>query len=110
MKSYGQYCPLTMAVEILGDRWTLLIVRELLFSARRFNELARGLPGVSRALLTRRLRQLERDGIVERRSDASGRQGAYGLTQAGLELQPLAQQLVAWGTRWAFKDPEPVHL
>jgi DNA-binding HxlR family transcriptional regulator len=110
MKSYGQYCPLTMAVEILGDRWTLLIVRELLFNARRFNELARGLPGISRALLTRRLRQLERDGIVERRSDAGGRPGAYGLTQAGLELQPLAQQLVEWGTRWAFKDPEPVHL
>ncbi len=110
MKSYGQYCPLTMAVEILGDRWTLLIVRDLLGGTCRFNDLARGLPGISRALLTRRLRQLERDGIIERRSAAGGQVSEYHLTPAGQELQPLAEALVAWGTRWAFSEPQPAQL
>ena len=110
MKSYGQYCPMTMALEVLGERWTLLIVRDLLRGVRRFNDLARGLPGISRALLTQRLRQLERHGIVERRSAGGGRRIEYHLTAAGRELQPLATALVAWGTRWAFGDPQPAHL
>jgi DNA-binding HxlR family transcriptional regulator len=110
MKSYGQYCPLTMAVELLGDRWTLLIVRDLLRGICRFNDLARGLPGISRALLVQRLRQLERGGIVERRSSEGGRASAYHLTAAGRELQPIADAFVAWGARWAFSDPQPVHL
>lgn len=110
MKSYGQYCPMTMAVEVLGDRWTLQIVRDLLRGVCRFNDLARGLPGLSRALLSQRLRQMERDGIVERRIADGGRLSEYHLTQAGQELLPVVGALVEWGTRWAFKDPQPVHL
>src|SRR6476659_2744220 len=94
MKSYGQYCPMTMAVEVLGDRWTLQIVRDLLRGVCRFNDLARGLPGLSRALLSQRLRQMERDGIVERRIAAGSRLSEYHLTQAGQELLPVVGALV----------------
>ena len=66
MSRYGQYCPITRSLEILGDRWTLLIVRDLLVGARRFNEIARGLPGMSRAILSKRLDQLERADLVRR--------------------------------------------
>jgi DNA-binding HxlR family transcriptional regulator len=110
MKSYGQYCPMAMAVEILGDRWTLLIVRDMLLGTRRFNDLARGLPGISRALLSQRLRQLERAGIVERRATAGERLIEYHLTPAGNDLQPLAAAFITWGARWAFSEPQPVHL
>jgi DNA-binding HxlR family transcriptional regulator len=64
MKTYGQYCPVAKAAEILGDRWTLLIVRDLLFGPVGFNELARGLPGISRSVLSGRLRHLERLGLI----------------------------------------------
>lgn len=64
MSRYGQYCPITRSLELLGDRWTLLVVRDLLVGATRFNELARGLPGMSRGLLSKRLGQLERAGLV----------------------------------------------
>lgn len=110
MKSYGQYCPMTMAMEVLGDRWTLQIVRDLMRGVCRFNDLARGLPGLSRALLTRRLREMEGNGLVERRIAAGGRLPEYHLTAAGLELQPVVTTLVVWGTKWAFSDPQPVHL
>ena len=102
MKSYGQYCPMTMAMEVLGDRWTLQIVRDLMRGVCRFNDLARGLPGLSRALLTRRLREMEGNGLIERRIAAGGRLPEYHLTAAGLELQPVVMTLVVWGTKWAF--------
>ncbi len=66
VQGYGQYCPISRAVEVLGERWSLLIVRDMLCGATRFNDLARGLPGLSRSLLAKRLRQLEVAGIVER--------------------------------------------
>ena len=66
---YGQYCPISRAVEVLGERWSFLIVRDMLFGATRFNDLARGNPGLSRSLLSKRLRQLERAGIVEHVDD-----------------------------------------
>ena len=110
MRSYGQYCPMTKAVEILGERWTLLIVRELLLGVHRFNDLERGLPGISRALLAQRLRQLERSGVVERRVTSNGHATAYHLTPAGRELQHLVDVLVEWGARWAFGDPETADL
>jgi DNA-binding HxlR family transcriptional regulator len=106
MHSYGQYCPMAKAAEVLAERWTLLIVRDLLCGVHRFNDLARGLPGISRALLAQRLRQLERSGVVERRVAGSGRATEYHLTPAGRELQPLIDVLVAWGARWAFGDPD----
>ncbi|MFP3899786.1 MAG: winged helix-turn-helix transcriptional regulator [Acidimicrobiia bacterium] len=104
MRTYGQYCPVVRAVEVLGDRWTLLIVRDMLTGARRFNELARGLPGLSRGLLSRRLRQLERAGVVVRADDG------YDLTPAGEELRPLVFGLADWGARHAFGPPEPDEL
>lgn len=104
MGSYGQYCPITRALEVLGDRWTLLIVRDLLVGAHRFNELARGLPRLSRGLLSKRLDQLERDGLVERRDDG------YHPTPACEELRTLVFGLAEWGARWAFGEPRPDEL
>lgn len=111
MHSYGQYCPVSKAAEILGDRWTLLIVRDLICSqVRHFNDLVRGLPGISRTLLTQRLRQLERMGIVERHAGGKGRATEYHLTVAGRELQPVIEALLEWGAQWAFGEPEPAEL
>jgi DNA-binding HxlR family transcriptional regulator len=101
---YGQYCPITRSLELLGDRWTLLVVRDLLVGMRRFNELARGLPGMSRGLLSKRLDQLERDGLVTHVD------GAYRPTAACEELGPLIFGLAEWGARWAFGEPRPDEL
>lgn len=104
MRPYAQYCPTVRAVEVLGERWTLLIVRDMLMGARRFNELARGLPGISRALLSRRLRQLEAAEIIRRADDG------YELTQAGEDLRPVVMGLAEWGARYVFGDPRPEEL
>jgi len=104
VRTYAQYCPIVRAVEVLGERWTLLIVREMLNGAGRFNELSRGLPGLSRALLSRRLRQLVAAGLVRRTDDG------YELTEAGEDLRPLVFGLAEWGARHAFGDPRPEEL
>jgi DNA-binding HxlR family transcriptional regulator len=104
MSRYGQYCPITRALEVLGDRWTLLVVRDLLVGATRFNEFARGLPGMSRGLLSKRLGQLERDGLVTHAD------GAYQPTQACEDLRPIVFGLAEWGARWAFGEPRPDEL
>ncbi|MFD9700735.1 winged helix-turn-helix transcriptional regulator [Lentzea sp. NPDC059081] len=104
MRTYAQYCPIVRAVEVLGDRWTLLIVRDMLVGASRFNEISRGLPGLSRALLSRRLRQLAAAGLVERTGDG------YALTPAGEALRPLVFGLADWGARYAFGDPRAEEL
>src|SRR5262249_56276178 len=83
MHLYGQYCPVARAAEILADRWTVLIVRELLADINHFNELERGLPHMSRALLVERLRRLERSGVLERRGLSHGEQTAYRLIPGG---------------------------
>lgn len=101
---YGQYCPISRAVAILDERWTLLIVRELLVGTTRFNELARGLPGISRTLLSNRLRKLERCDIVTR--DGTD----YVLTAAGRDLEEVVFGLGEWGARWAFGPPTPREL
>jgi DNA-binding HxlR family transcriptional regulator len=98
------------AAEILADRWTVLIVRELLADIPHFNELERGLPGISRALLAERLRRLVQYGVLERRSAGRGRRTEYRLTSAGRELQLLIDVLGEWGVRWAFGDPRPNEL
>ena len=105
MRTYAQYCPIVRAVEVLGERWTLLIVREMLTGSRRFNDMIRGLPGLSRALLARRLRQLEAAGIVTKHTD-----GGYDLTPAGKDLYPLVFALAEWGARHAFGDPRDEEL
>ncbi len=99
MYQYGQYCPVARATEILADRWTPLIIRELLAGIRHFNDLDRGLPGISRALLVERLRRLERTKLLERRPNADGRVTEYHLTPAGRELQRVIDVLGRWGAR-----------
>jgi len=98
MSTYGQFCPVAKAMEVLDERWTLLVVRELLYGSTRFNELRRGVPKMSPALLTKRLRSLERAGVVERRED-DGR-ASYHLTPSGRELQGIVLALGEWGVRW----------
>jgi DNA-binding HxlR family transcriptional regulator len=110
MYLYGQYCPVARASEILADRWTLLIVRELLAGVDHFNALDRGLPGISRALLVERLRRLERMGVVARRASSAGRAVEYSLTPAGRQLQVIIDAMGGWGARWAFGDPRPSEL
>lgn len=110
MSKYGQYCPLARALEIIGDRWTLLIVRDLAAGASHYNELERGLPGISRPLLSQRLRSLQMAGLLERRAGGSGRMVTYELTPAGQALQPVLETLVAWGAQWAFGEPRPEEL
>ncbi len=100
MASYGQYCPISRTAEVLGDRWSIHIVRDLLTGTSRFNELIRGNPGLSRALLSRRLRQLQAAGVVDRGTD-----GTYELTEAGRDLKPVVFGLATWGARWMFGEP-----
>nr|WP_281372927.1 helix-turn-helix domain-containing protein [Kineococcus aurantiacus] len=95
---YHQFCPVAKALELLDERWTLLVVRELLVGSDRFSQIRRGNPRMSPTLLSRRLRQLERAGVVERRQDARGI--TYHLTPAGRELEPVVTALAVWGTRW----------
>jgi DNA-binding HxlR family transcriptional regulator len=95
---YGQFCPVAKAMEILDERWTILVVRELLSGSTHFNEIRRGVPKMSPALLAKRLRSLERVGIVER--TVTGRGTSYTLTASGLELRPVVEGLGAWGVRW----------
>src|ERR1043165_3764532 len=89
MHGYGQYCPLAKGAEVLGDRWTLLIIREMLFGVQRFNELERFLPRISRSVLAQRLRHLQRVGLVERQAGADGQRSVYQLTEAGRDLRPV---------------------
>lgn len=105
MRTYAQYCPIVRAIELLGDRWTLLIVREMLNGVRRFNDMARGLPGLSRALLAQRLRQLQAADLAVRSDD-----GGYDLTPAGQDLDKVVIGLADWGARHAFGDPRPEEL
>ena len=105
MYRYGQYCPIARAAELLADRWTVLIVRELLVNVHGFNDLERGLPGISRPLLSERLRRLVHGGVLERRAAGRGRRVEYRLTPAGRELRRVISALGAWGVQWAFGEP-----
>lgn len=98
MKRYGQYCPVARAAEVLAERWTLLIIRELLWGEDRFSAIARGVPRMSPSLLAARLRELQRAGLV-RRVVVDG-EPRYRLTEAGVELEPLVQMMGEWGVRW----------
>jgi len=105
MFRYHQYCPVARASEILADRWTPLIVRELLFDSRHFNDLRRGLPRISRSLLVARLRHLEENGVIERRTGARPNVTEYVLTDAGRDLADVLKQLGTWAIKWVFRDP-----
>jgi DNA-binding HxlR family transcriptional regulator len=100
MKGYGQFCPVSKAAEILNERWTLLIIRELLCGSRRFNDLRRGVPLMSTSLLSQRLKALQEYGVIERRISDSRRGSEYFLTAAGRELQPIVMSFGEWGQRW----------
>ena len=110
MTSYGEYCPIAVGAEVFADRWTPLVLRELMIGCRRFNEIHRGLPKMNRTLLVQRLRSLERRGLVERRTDGSDKSVEYTLTEAGRELQPVVWALGHWAARWAFGDPADTQL
>ncbi len=95
---YGQFCPVAKAMELLDERWTMLVVRELMMGSRHFNDLRRGVPRMSPTLLSKRLQTLVRAGVVERWVDDP--KVSYRLTEAGRELEPIVQALGAWGVRW----------
>ena len=101
MKSYGEYCPIAMGAEAIGDRWTPLVLRELICGSERFSDIHRGVPRMSRSLLSQRLRQLERLGIVERTAG-----GGYRLTDAGRDLEAVVWGIGDWAMQWLFGDPE----
>lgn len=105
---YGQFCPVAKAAEIITERWTPLIIRELLSGSRRFNELRRGVPLISPSLLSQRLKRLEDEGIVERVTHEDGTR--YELTRAGEELMPIVQALGTWGKRWIRRRADATDL
>jgi len=97
MESYGQYCPLAKGAEVFAERWTPLILRELLRGSTTFNDLHRGVPSMSRSLLSSRLKKLEACGVLERRVRSTGTH--YELTPAGRELGSVVTQLGTWAQR-----------
>jgi DNA-binding HxlR family transcriptional regulator len=97
-RGYGQFCPVAVAAEVVAERWTPLILREMFCGARRFAELRRGMPLISRSLLAQRLRQLEDAGVIATTPLARGRE--YRLTEAGQELRDVIERLGEWGQRW----------
>jgi DNA-binding HxlR family transcriptional regulator len=105
MRSYNQYCPIARGAEVLATRWTLVIVRNLLLGCRTFTQLRDGAPGIPRSVLSDRLKQLERYGIVERQQRAGGR-WEYQLTQAGRDLRPVCDAIGAWGATWVELGPQ----
>ena len=100
MTAYRQYCPIARASEILAERWTPLIVRNLLFGADSFSQIARGVPMMSRSMLVKRLDQLERCGVIDRRPKPRGAGSTYALTEAGRDLAGVIRALADWGDRW----------
>lgn len=92
---YGQFCPVAKAAEILGEKWTILILRELLYGTSRFNDFQRAISGISPTMLTKRLKELEAAGLVGKDDHD------YELTDAGWELAPLLREYAVWGMRWA---------
>ena len=108
-----QFCPIALASEIVAERWTPLILRELLlFGSRRFEDVMRGVPAMSRSMLAKRLEQLARAGVIERRAvgDGKTKRPEYELTDAGRELYPVIEQLGVWGHRWLRNELRDEHL
>jgi DNA-binding HxlR family transcriptional regulator len=99
-KGYGQFCPVSVASEVLTERWTILVLRELLCGSTRFNDLHRGVPLMSASLLSQRLRDLEMAGIIERHPLENGRGFSYHLTPAGRALGPIVDEIGIWGIKY----------
>jgi DNA-binding HxlR family transcriptional regulator len=110
VRTYGQYCPIARASELLAERWSIIILRNIVvLGCRTFNEIADSAPGISRGLLSKRLRELERAGVLEIRSKPDGPGSVYMPTEAGRELAELMTVLQRWGSRWAELTPERAH-
>jgi DNA-binding HxlR family transcriptional regulator len=107
---YGQYCPVALGSEVVADRWTPLILREMVIGSTRFNDIERGLPGISRSLLVQRLGHLERKGVLERRPARGGRGNEYHLTPAGRDLEGVIMALGEWAVRWLYAEPQPAEV
>ncbi len=104
MRRYGQFCPVAKTAEIFCQRWTALILRNLCWGATRFSEIQRGVPMMSPTLLSRRLKELESEGVIERRGKP--RAATYHLTEAGRELEPIVEAMGVWGQRWTRRELE----
>lgn len=109
--SYQQFCPVAMAAEVLGTRWTLVLIRELVAGSTRFNDLRRGVPRMSPALLSKRLKELEGCGVVAR-APVTGEPDVmeYRLTESGKELAPIIEAIGVWGHRWTETEPQLENL
>ena len=101
MVDYGQFCPVAKATELIGERWTILILRELVLGTHRFSDFQRALSRISPSLLTKRLNDLEKAGIVIKKAQQGRRGFQYFLTPAGRQLSPIIEHLATWGMRWA---------
>lgn len=101
MKHYGQFCPVAKSAEIIGDSWSLLIIRELLLGSNRFSLLQKGLPKISPTVLNTRLKELENNGVLMKRRLKNQKGHEYHLTPAGKELSSVIDALAIWGMRWA---------
>jgi DNA-binding HxlR family transcriptional regulator len=110
VRTYGQYCPIARASELLAERWSFIILRNIvLIGCRTFNEIADGAPGLSRGLLSKRLRDLEHAGVIQIRPKPDGPGSTYEPTQAGRELSEVMLALQRWGSQWAELTPEHAH-
>jgi FAD/FMN-containing dehydrogenase/DNA-binding HxlR family transcriptional regulator len=110
VRTYGQFCPIARASEVLAERWTPIILRNLLAGCTTFNDIAAGAPMLSRALLTKRLRELERAGVIEIRPKPDGHGSVYELTQAGRELEVVLHAMGGWAEKWmrvTFQHSDP---
>jgi DNA-binding HxlR family transcriptional regulator len=107
MPDYGRFCPIALGTQVLGDRWTPLIVRELVLGNTRFNDIARGLPGISRSLLIQRLRHLQRMDVVERFDRGTPE---YHLTQSGRQLEQVLFALGRWAIEWRYDELHPEEI
>jgi DNA-binding HxlR family transcriptional regulator len=110
MRGYGQFCPVAKAAEIFAERWTPLIMREILMGSSRFNELERGLPKISRSVLSQRLKQLEQHGLIERRVGKHSGAAEYVPTPVGSGLFDIIMLMGEWGARWLTEDVNPSDL
>ncbi|MBV8724368.1 MAG: transcriptional regulator [Candidatus Eremiobacteraeota bacterium] len=106
-RTYGQYCGFARALEVVGERWAMLVVRDLLVEPKRFTDLQNGLPGIPSNVLSARLKELEHGGVVRRRALPRPARGVvYELTEYGLELEPVVAELGRWGAK-SLGDPRP---
>ena len=104
MNKSGSLCPAIKSADIIGDKWILLILREMFLGSSRFNDFQRALPRISPTILSKRLKKLEADGLIIRKASPCGKTLEYRLTRSGRELGPVLEQMATWGLRWARRS------